>query len=304
MRFTINEHITGLEHLYILLTTDSDLATVLAAPQYALQAAKLALLLHSAGSQVVSPAAIEKSQIIVDEWNLSNLHQAPLNKEMRDQLLRDSADILGAAARHGDDLTAVDVATEQRMAQEHFELGCWLFFHRNRRISNPDGVWSRIDCLRRIIQSGISNPGYSFHSVFRFGERDFDTLFEMGDSAQVIHALRPMAKAHPDEVFGRFFKEHGWPLLLGTDPSPVISPSMTTALETCQVSLDGGQSWTSFGHDVRIAFRDADEDDDSMQDLLLTATREGVILDLVDQQNGLVSKTASLPLDAIVGLTQ
>ena len=70
-----------------------------------------------------------------------------------------------------------------------------------------------------------------------------------------------------------------------------------------QLSIDGGVTWTDMKSDARIIFRDASEDDDSMQDLHLVVTSEGVILDLVNQSSGDVEKTASLLMDDLLELT-
>ena len=80
-------------------------------------------------------------------------------------------------------------------------------------------------------------------------------------------------------------------------------PAEPESLTGTQVSLDGGQTWINVHNDVRIAFRDTDEDDDTMQDLLLTVTHEGLILDVIDQGRDIVSQTASLAVEDLIGLT-
>lgn len=69
-----------------------------------------------------------------------------------------------------------------------------------------------------------------------------------------------------------------------------------------QVSLDDGLSWLP-SSGVRLVFRDASENDDNMQDLLVNVTTEGIILDLIDQVEGTVDQTVSLPTDELVGMT-
>lgn len=74
------------------------------------------------------------------------------------------------------------------------------------------------------------------------------------------------------------------------------------SLTGLQISLDDGLTWQST-NGVRLSFHDAAEDDDSMQDLLVNVTTEGIILDLIDQASGEVDKTACLPVDELVSMT-
>lgn len=68
------------------------------------------------------------------------------------------------------------------------------------------------------------------------------------------------------------------------------------------VSLDGGVTWVS-SDNVRVLFHDATEDDDEMQDMLVNISSEGMILDVIGQGSGEVSKTACMDVDALVELT-
>lgn len=68
-----------------------------------------------------------------------------------------------------------------------------------------------------------------------------------------------------------------------------------------QVSLDDGKSWES-STGVRVTFHDASETEDSMEDVLLNITPEGVIIDVVDQASGEVSRTACLPLEGLLSM--
>ena len=80
------------------------------------------------------------------------------------------------------------------------------------------------------------------------------------------------------------------------------APDLTT--KYTQFSIDGGQTWQNINNDVRFVFREASEDDDELQDLHIVVTDEGGIADLVGQKSGNVVKTASLPLEFLVGLTE
>ena len=62
-------------------------------------------------------------------------------------------------------------------------------------------------------------------------------------------------------------------------------------MNTAEYSVDDGATWHAVTNSVRVIFREVAEDDDGLQDLLVTVTHEGVICDLVDQNTGEVTKT-------------
>jgi len=68
-----------------------------------------------------------------------------------------------------------------------------------------------------------------------------------------------------------------------------------------QVSLDGGVTWKNTGN-VRVMFRDANEDDDGFQDLLVNVTHEGIILDVIAQESGEVDKTTCMMVEDLIGM--
>lgn len=126
----------------------------------------------------------------------------PLRSSQFAQLRADAQNIRAAAQRKQVTLDDWDAAQETQAAKSHFDLGCWLFYY-SRRVGLEDGLKHRIDCARRIFLADIQNPGYMFFTVFDFGERQFDTIFEMGDADQVLDALRHLA--HQDSS-GRLLK--------------------------------------------------------------------------------------------------
>jgi hypothetical protein len=79
-------------------------------------------------------------------------------------------------------------------------------------LEGAEGLKSRIDCARRIFLSGINNPGYDFFTVFDFGERQFDSIFEMGDAEQVIEAIRLLIPGDKSGNIAKAFANFGWPL--------------------------------------------------------------------------------------------
>jgi len=70
-----------------------------------------------------------------------------------------------------------------------------------------------------------------------------------------------------------------------------------------QYSVDGGQNWLNM-QEIRILFRDADEDDDTLQDLYITATSEGIILDVISQASGLCEKTAFFDVESLCDICE
>lgn len=141
--------------------------------------------------------------------------KAPLLEVARRRLEADARNVRGAAQRKDITPDSHEEQTESATARDFFELGCWLY-HYSLRVSDtgPKGLAARIDCAKRLFLAGIVNPHYDFFTVFDFGERQFDTIFEMGDADVVINALRASI---PDDSTGRIekaFAYHGWPVAM------------------------------------------------------------------------------------------
>jgi len=145
--------------------------------------------------------------------------RAPISQRLRTQFERDSRSVeslLAAAERKGyTQMSRWEAEEEYRTARTHFELGCWLAHYADRlsREANPQ---VRIDCVRRIWESDITNPGYRFFTIFGFGERNFDTCFEMGDGDKVAAALKAMAIEDPTGPIAAGVRAFGW-----NKPAPV-----------------------------------------------------------------------------------
>lgn len=76
-----------------------------------------------------------------------------------------------------------------------------------------------------------------------------------------------------------------------------------TNVSRCQVSLDGGLTWVNAGNGVRVVIREINETEDEFEDMYLTVSDEGLILDQIGQVSGYCSGTAALDLDGLVALT-
>jgi hypothetical protein len=68
------------------------------------------------------------------------------------------------------------------------------------------------------------------------------------------------------------------------------------------VSTDDGVTWQS-SSGIRVMFHAANESDDTLQDLLVNVTPEGVILDVLSQDTGEVAQSAALLIEDLVGMT-
>lgn len=159
---------------------------------------------------------------------MTNAKYPPISEAERARLRADARDIPATARRRNTTLDAWDLRSESAAAKKHFALGCWLFYYSRRIfLTGPEGLRHRIDCARRIFEAGFANPGYAFFTVFEFGEREFDTIFEMGDSAQVLEGLRKLARKSRSPYIKEAFAEMGWSL----QSSPV------TASEQMQLAV-------------------------------------------------------------------
>jgi len=136
---------------------------------------------------------------------------APLTSMQLEQLRTDANDVRAAAARKGVDLDAWDEARERDAARTNFALGTWLFYF-STRVGKVGGLGDRIECLRRLFEARIYQPGYQFYTVFDFGERQFDTCVEMGDADEVKDGLRELAHKHRNPNLLAAFEYMGWSL--------------------------------------------------------------------------------------------
>ncbi|WP_426172382.1 hypothetical protein [Pseudoduganella sp. R-34] len=136
---------------------------------------------------------------------------APLSNAELAQLRNDARDLRAAATRKGHTMDSYEEIEERIAAQNYFELGTWLFYY-SKRISKPEGLKDRIDCARRLFEAGVYHPGYQFFTVFDFGERQFDTLVEMGDADDVLDGLREIAHKERNANLLKAFDYMGWSL--------------------------------------------------------------------------------------------
>lgn len=137
--------------------------------------------------------------------------KAPISTTARNQLQQDVRDIKAAAARKQVTLDRYEEARELQMAKKHFELGCWLHYYGGKFGQSSDaGFKARVECAMRLFLSDIASPSYDFFTVFDFGERQFDTIFEMGDADEVVDRLRSAIQSDSSGLIKKAFLHHGW----------------------------------------------------------------------------------------------
>ena len=138
---------------------------------------------------------------------------ALISKTERAQVLRDTADLHATAKRKGVTLDRYEEAREKAVATKHFELGCWLLrFTKLRGLPPEQYLTERIDVVTRLFLAGFTNPHYDFFTVFDFGERQFDGIFEEGDSEEVLEGLRKKIPMDSTGQIRRAFEYFGWPV--------------------------------------------------------------------------------------------
>lgn len=137
----------------------------------------------------------------------------PLSASVLQQLKLDAADIVATAKRKNFTLDRWEESEERFHAKHYFNLGCWLFYWCRLIYKTGDiGFQNRVDCLARIMEADLCPLGYAFFVVFEFGERQFDTLLEMGDADLVIEAVRQKYLVTKNAGIKNGFTYFEWPL--------------------------------------------------------------------------------------------
>lgn len=166
---------------------------------------------------------INAAQDEVDKWlaemnagtdlaRIDLTKKAPLTREQLQQLQRDSQDIRATATRKQVTLDAWEERSESIAAKAHFDLGCWLYHYTTLRGLTPaEHMRARVNVLVRLFMNDIQNPRYRFYTVFDFGERQFDGMFEEGDSSELIAELRKYLANDETGRMSKAFDCFGWP---------------------------------------------------------------------------------------------
>jgi hypothetical protein len=138
----------------------------------------------------------------------------PLSKAVISQLRIDASNVRAAAVRKNLVLDKYEEREETLAAKRYFQLGAWLYYYKHEmwRDRGRNYLDMQVACLLRLFQAQIPSPGYRFFTVFDFGDRDFDTLFENGNSAEVLQELRAIYFQTKDAAIASGFAYHGWQL--------------------------------------------------------------------------------------------
>ncbi|UXF74638.1 hypothetical protein K7574_21325 (plasmid) [Stenotrophomonas maltophilia] len=97
--------------------------------------------------------------------------RAPISASTRDDLRRNcntTQAVVETAARAGRILEPRDAYKEFRAAQDHFEVGCWLVYYRQRMVGEG-AVQARYECAELLRRHGLLEPTRNFETVFGFG---------------------------------------------------------------------------------------------------------------------------------------
>lgn len=184
---------------------------------------------------------------------IMSLTSAPITERERAQLRRDvqTSNIVACAKRKSLDLDPRSLLIEAHKGAQYFDLACWLYYY-NRRVGTQ-GIWARIDCVRRLLLSDYPSfsPSYDFYTVFGFGDREFDTCFEMHDGAEVVRSLIGLRGV---PVVDMKFAEAGWTeeylLTRGYLPMPAAAGTSSAPAVQAQeqaVNADGQGNLFAFG---------------------------------------------------------
>lgn len=137
--------------------------------------------------------------------------KAPLPVATCIRLDYDAQHIAATAARKCLTLDQWEARAEVQAAKKHFALGCWLYhFTTLRGLGSAQYLQARVELLVRIFMADIQNPSYDFSTIFDFGERQFDSIFEEGDGDQVIDALREYLERDKTGLIQKAFNNYGW----------------------------------------------------------------------------------------------
>jgi hypothetical protein len=121
--------------------------------------------------------------------------------------------VVACARRKGISLSRFEAIEEQHYASEYFNLGAWMHYFSIRFQSIRDTekrLNDRADCLEMLFKAGIFEPKNKFMTVFDFGDRQFDAMFEQGDSGDLLDVLRRRMTGDASCYIATGFQHHNW----------------------------------------------------------------------------------------------
>lgn len=140
---------------------------------------------------------------------VGNIPKAPLSASARKALRESIWDIEAIAKRRGDHVDPWELNFEKSMAIDHFEMLAWLKWYMDDP-KHQASVGARALIVALLFQTGIEKPSYEFFTLTRFGERQFDNIFENGDGDEVVEELLRFAKGLKSGVVDAGISRYGW----------------------------------------------------------------------------------------------
>lgn len=119
--------------------------------------------------------------------------RAPISDRDRQKLKRRLADLPACAARRGVTLDAFELHRETVFGDLYFEVGAWGYWATRRGSKLTLGDRARV--VFAMLAAGLECVSYDFYTAFEFGERQLDSFFEVGDSAELVQAVSDLVVA-------------------------------------------------------------------------------------------------------------
>jgi len=148
---------------------------------------------------------------------VEGLPRAPLSNTDRKAITKDIANIEVVARAKDYDCSASEARYDKRMAEDHFELTCWLKWFMTSQ-ARRDCVATRALIVFLIFENGLQGLAYEFHTITDFGERQFDDIFEKNDGGDVIVQLNRLVSAFGGERSKVGLAYYGWE----REPEPAL----------------------------------------------------------------------------------
>ena len=148
---------------------------------------------------------------------VEGLPKAPLSHTARKAISKDITNFKSVAKAKGQAVDTWEAHYEQRVTEDHFELTCWLKWFMATQ-ARRDCVATRAMIVFLIFENGIKRIAYEFHTITDFGERQFDNIFESGDSSDVLVQLNRLVSAFGGELSKAGLANYGWE----REPEPAL----------------------------------------------------------------------------------
>lgn len=154
-----------------------------------------------------SAASLYSKQL--GKGRIGKIPRSPLKVSEVRALRRSIDNIEAIAAATGDQVDAWEIGFEKAIAIDHFETLAWLKWYMSDP-KNQTSVGVRALIVAILFETGIEKPTYEFTTLTRFGERQFDNIFENGDGEDVVDELIRFAVVMQSERVFAGIRRYGW----------------------------------------------------------------------------------------------